>query len=128
MPKSFLTILLATSAFAQSPQFEVASIKPFDPSAQGKLLAGVHVDGAQIHLVGLPLRALVAMGYRIKATLITGPDWTETERFNILATLPAGGSPEQLPEMMQALLYRQVPGESAQGQERSFPSLRAPHR
>lgn len=104
MRKAILAILLAASAYAQSPQFEVASIKPFDPSAQGQVLAGVHIDGAQINIVGLPLKALVAMAYRIKATLITGPDWTETARFNVLATLPAGSSPEQLPDMMQALL------------------------
>jgi uncharacterized protein (TIGR03435 family) len=104
MRKTILAILLATSAFAQSPKFEVASIKPFDPSAQGQALAGVHVDGAQIRLAGLSLRDLLAMAYKIKATLITGPDWTATERFDISATLPAGGTRAQLPEMMQALL------------------------
>jgi uncharacterized protein (TIGR03435 family) len=102
--KLVLTILLASSAFAQSKQFEVASIKPFDPSAQGQALAGVHVDGAQIRLAGLSLRDLLAMAYRIKATLITGPDWTATERFDISATLPDGAARAQLPEMMQALL------------------------
>jgi uncharacterized protein (TIGR03435 family) len=104
MPKAFLAILLASSAFAQSPQFEVASIKPFDPSAPGQVLGGVHVDGAQIRVAGLSLRDLLAMAYKIKATLITGPDWTATERFDISATLPAGSARAQLPEMMQALL------------------------
>jgi uncharacterized protein (TIGR03435 family) len=104
MPKPILAFLLTASAFAQSPQFEVASIKPFDPSAQGQALAGVHVDGAQIRLAGLSLRDLLAMAYKIKATLITGPDWTATERFDISATLPSGGTRAQLPEMMQALL------------------------
>jgi len=104
MPKPILAFLLTASAFAQSPQFEVASIKLFDPSAQGQALAGVHVDGAQIRLAGLSLRDLLAMAYKIKATLITGPDWTATERFDISATLPSGGTRAQLPEMMQALL------------------------
>jgi uncharacterized protein (TIGR03435 family) len=104
MPKATLAILLAASAFAQSPQFEVASIKPFDPSAPGQVLGGVHVDGAQIRVAGLSLRDLLAMAYKIKATLITGPDWTATERFDISATLPAGSARAQLPEMMQALL------------------------
>jgi uncharacterized protein (TIGR03435 family) len=104
MPKYLLAILLTASAYAQSLQFEVASIKPFDPSAQGQTLAGIHVDGAQIRLLGLSLRDFLAMAYKIKATLITGPDWTATERFDISATLPAGGTRAQLPEMMQALL------------------------
>jgi uncharacterized protein (TIGR03435 family) len=104
MPGYLLAILLTASAFAQSPQFEVASIKPFDPSAQGQALAGIHVDGAQVRLAGLSLRDLLAMAYKIKATMITGPDWTATERFDISATLPAGSDRAQLSGMMQALL------------------------
>jgi uncharacterized protein (TIGR03435 family) len=104
MPKSIFAILLAASAYGQSPQFEVASIKPFDPSAPGQVLAGVHVDGAQTRYVGLTLRDFLAIAYRIKATLISGPDWTASERFDISTTLPAGSTPAQLPEMFQALL------------------------
>jgi uncharacterized protein (TIGR03435 family) len=104
MPKIILAILLASSALAQSPQFEVASIKPFDLSAQGQVLGGLRVDGAQIRAAGLSLRDLLAMAYKIKATLISGPDWTASTRFDISATLPAGTTPAQLPEMVQALL------------------------
>jgi len=104
MPRAILALLLAASAFAQSPQFEVASIKRFDPSAQGQVGAGVHVDGAQIRVVGLSLRDYLGFAYSIKATLISGPDWTATERFDISATLPAGSTTAQLPEMLQALL------------------------
>jgi len=101
-----LAIFLASSSSAQSPhpQFEVASIKPFDPSAQGQVLAGLHVDGVQIRAVGYSLRDLLAIAYKIKATLISGPDWTASERFDISATLPVGSTAAQLPEMFQALL------------------------
>src|SRR5579863_1617596 len=104
MPKPILAILLASSAFGQSPQFEVASIKPFDPSAQGQVAAGIHIDGAQIRFAGVSLRDFLAVAYKINATLISGPDWTATERFDLSATLPAGSTPAQLPEMFQALL------------------------
>jgi uncharacterized protein (TIGR03435 family) len=104
MPRAFLAILLACPLLAQSPEFEVASIKPFDPSAQGQVLAGMHVDGAQIRMAGFSLRDLLAQAYKTKATLITGPDWTATERFDVSATLPAGSTRAQLPEMFQALL------------------------
>jgi uncharacterized protein (TIGR03435 family) len=101
--RAIFALLLAAPLFAQQ-QFEVASIKPFDPSAQGQVLAGIHVDGAQIRAAGLSLRDLLAQAYRIKATLISGPDWTATERFDISATLPSGSTTAQLPEMLQALL------------------------
>ena len=37
-------------------------------------------------------------------TMVSGPDWTASERFDISATLPTGSTPAQLPEMLQALL------------------------
>jgi uncharacterized protein (TIGR03435 family) len=112
IPDLTLAVLLACPAFAQLPaqpappgaEFEVASIKPFDPSAQGQLLAGLHLDGAQVRAVGLSLRDLLGIAYQMKATLISGPDWTASERFVVSATLPAGSTPAQLPEMFQALL------------------------
>ncbi len=96
-----LPILLAFPLLAQ--QFEVASIKPFDPTVQGQAL-GLHFDGALLRGVGLSLRDYLATAYRFKAILISGPDWTLTDRYNISATLPEGGSRAQVPEMMQALL------------------------
>jgi hypothetical protein len=51
--KLILPILLACPLFAQ--QFEVASIKPFDPNIPGQA-AGLHFDGALLRGVGLSLR------------------------------------------------------------------------
>jgi uncharacterized protein (TIGR03435 family) len=100
-----LAILPAASAFPQAPrpEFEVASIKLFDPNVPGQA-GGLHFDGALVRGVGLSLRDYLATAYRFKATLISGPDWTATERYNISATLPEGGSRAQVPEMLQALL------------------------
>jgi uncharacterized protein (TIGR03435 family) len=52
----------------------------------------------------LSLRDYLATAYRSKGILISGPDWTATDRYNISATLPEGGSRAQVPEMLQALL------------------------
>ena len=103
MRKAILAILLTGPLLAQSPQFDVASVRPFVP-APGQVAAGLHFDGAQVRGVGLSLRDYLATAYRTKATLISGPDWTATERYNITATLPGGSSKAQVPEMLQALL------------------------
>ena len=81
----------------------MASVKPFAPG-QGQVAAGLHFDGAQVRAVGLSLRDYLATAYRFKATLISGPDWTATERYDISATLPDGSTKAQVPEMLQALL------------------------
>ncbi len=103
MRKAILAILLTGVLLAQSPQFDVASVRPFAPT-QGQVAAGLHFDGAQVRGVGLSLRDYLATAYRFKATLISGPDWTATERYDISATLPDGSSKAQVPEMLQALL------------------------
>jgi uncharacterized protein (TIGR03435 family) len=100
---AILALLLTGLLLAQSPQFEVASVRPFAPGP-GQVAAGLHFDGAQVRGVGLSLRDYLATAYRFKATLISGPDWTATERYDIQATLPDGGTKAQVPEMLQALL------------------------
>jgi len=104
-----LPILLACSSFAQAPprlEFEVASIRPSPPYSEqgGKASLGVHIDGAQVRFNSLTLREYLARAYGTKAPMISGPDWTASETFDISATLPAGSTPAQIPEMLQTLL------------------------
>jgi uncharacterized protein (TIGR03435 family) len=65
---------------------------------------GVHVDGAQVRIVALPMRDYIARAYRVKLYQVTGPDWLTSARFDVNAKLPAGSTPEQIPEMLQSLL------------------------
>ncbi len=104
-----LPILLASLSFAQAPprlEFEVASIRPSGSYADsgGKVSLGVHIDGAQVRFSSLSLREYLASAYGTKAQMISGPDWTASQTFDISATLPAGSTPAQIPEMLQALL------------------------
>jgi uncharacterized protein (TIGR03435 family) len=105
------TILLATICagfvLAQTPanpKFEVASVRPSPPLGTERVDVGVHVDGAQVRIVALPMRDYIARAYRMKLYQVIGPDWLTTERFDVNAKLPAGTTPEQIPEMLQSLL------------------------
>ncbi len=93
---------IASSALAATPEFEVASIKPSTPNA-GQI-AGVHIDGAQVRCVLLSLRDYIRIAYKVKDYQIQGPEWMAAARFDINAKLPDGGTREQVPEMMGALL------------------------
>jgi uncharacterized protein (TIGR03435 family) len=103
MRKAIFAILLSGLLLAQTPHFEVASVRLFAPAPE-QVAAGLHFDGALVRGVGLSLRDYLATAYRFKATLISGPDWTATERYDITATLPDGAAKAQVPEMLQALL------------------------
>ena len=62
------------------------------------------MDGAQLHYAGFPFREYVSRAYRVRVSQVIGPDWMASERFDIDAKLPAGTTPAQIPEMLQALL------------------------
>jgi len=96
------------SSLAQTRiEFEVASVRPFSiETAAGteSVTLGVKVDRAQVRIAGLTMRDLVAMAYRVKLYQLSGPEWMETERYDINAKVAEGVSLEKLPEMVQALL------------------------
>ncbi len=94
-----LGIVIATAA---TPEFEVASIKPSVQTASQ--VAGVHIDGAQVRCVLFSLRDYIRMAYKVRDYQILGPEWMAAARFDINAKLPAGATPEQVPEMVGALL------------------------
>jgi uncharacterized protein (TIGR03435 family) len=105
------TILLAALSagflLAQAPpdrKFEVASIRPSQPTELDRVGIGLHLDGAQVRINALPLRDYIARAYRLKLYQVTGPDWLTSERFDLSAKLPEGSSSDQIPEMLQSLL------------------------
>jgi len=100
-------ILAVTTSPAQSgARFEVASIKPsadFQTSQRSGHL-GIKLDPARVDIGFWSLRQLIYRAYGIWGYQLTGPDWMGTERFDVVATFPAGAGENQLPEMLQHLL------------------------
>ena len=98
-----ILLLPAIVAAQTTPAFEVASVRPSaDQLSQASV--GVHIDGSQVRIVGLPLKLYVGMAYGLKPQQIVGPDWLGLPRFDIAAKIPDGATPAQLPQMFQALL------------------------
>jgi len=110
MSARFLLLLaLACAAFAQTPAFEVASVKPAEPITpalvqSGRLKMGVSIDSIHVRIDKLSLFELIALAYQIKGHQISGPNWMVTARYDIQAKLPEGGKRGQVPAMLQTLL------------------------
>jgi hypothetical protein len=97
-------VLLSAVVSAQdSPTFEVASIRPASPQTND-VRAGVRVAGAQVRFVSMSLKDFIGSAYGVKPQQIVGPDWLGQERFDLAATIPAGGSVAQVSAMLRALL------------------------
>ena len=105
------TILLAACALAQT--FEVASIKPAQPptpNAQGMIFMRGPTGGpgtkdpGRVNLPFMSLKTLLMLAYDVKNYQITGPQWLDTERFDVTATMPPDTTKEQYRIMLQNLL------------------------
>jgi uncharacterized protein (TIGR03435 family) len=107
-----LTILAAgaavLSAQTPAPAFEVASVKPVNMSLAQAIQSrrvSVHIDDAMVDLQALPLINVFQQAYGVPPGQIrNAPEWMSTALFDIRATLPAGASSKQVPEMLQSLL------------------------
>ena len=92
----FLTALASFAAFSQTPptrvEFEVASVKPSADAGtpMGNVTRGLHIDGAMVSVNGMPLKWYIHYAYTVKEPQVSGPDWLNAERFDVVAKLPAG--------------------------------------
>jgi uncharacterized protein (TIGR03435 family) len=93
--------------------FEVASVKPAQPPTGGAFRSGVFGgpskgDPGRISYSYMTLARLVVEAYGINASQLSGPDWINTTRFDIVASIPPGTTKEQVPIMLQNLLAERV--------------------
>lgn len=107
----FLGIALAVpNARSQEQAFEVASIRRSPPAeASQSRSTGVGIvseDPSMISLRQISLKQLLMRAYGLKQFQVNGPDWLDTERYDVSAKLPAGASEGQIPAMLQLLITK----------------------
>ena len=106
---------VAPVALAQSKmEFEVASVKVAEQIDIGKMAAamrggqtpqlGARVDGQEARYTYMSMKQLVANAYDVKPYQVTGPDWINSQRYDITAKIPDGASKDDAPKMLQSLL------------------------
>jgi uncharacterized protein (TIGR03435 family) len=106
MTAHFLLLCSGVRAAEQSRlAFEVVAIKAApEPTAElvrsGTGLA-YNIDAAHVRIVGFTPLALLARAFRVEPAQVDAPDFARREYFEIQATLPAGATREQVPEMLQ---------------------------
>jgi len=83
--------------------FEVATIKPTDPDAQGRY---IRMQSAhRFYAKGFTLQALVAAAYSLTPRAISGGQaWTDSDRYDILALTPGEVQPN--PDEQMAMLRK----------------------
>ena len=114
-----VVVALTASALAfagaqlESPAFEVASVRRAaapegDVAGQGGRRStgagSTQQDPAQVAYRNTSLASLLMTAYDLTASDITGPSWLDSERYDVVAKMPAGATMNQIPVMLQNLL------------------------
>lgn len=105
----FALVVSALPCFSQKPGFEVASIKPSDPTST----TAIHRSGYHLATVNTSLLFLITWAYDVHSDRVySQPGWLDSVHYDIVANAPGWdlrthrqpGELSPLQQMMQALL------------------------
>jgi uncharacterized protein (TIGR03435 family) len=118
-----LTLILfaAAAAFGQTadaptPAFDVASVKASQPGQTGQPGPGgrgggrggrrdnIQVSPGTVTMRNISLKASIRWAWHVSEFQVSGPDWLESERYEITGKAPGPATDELLRLMMQTLL------------------------
>jgi uncharacterized protein (TIGR03435 family) len=89
-------------------EFEAASIRPAAPQpgtfAAGPFGGPGSNDPSRIRGINLTLKALLMRAYNLRYEQIAGPQWIESDHYDLVATVGPGATREQVNRMLQNLL------------------------
>lgn len=98
IPIGFL--LLTAICFAQTPAFEVLSLKESSKDSVPQL----SLTKTKLTITQMPLATLIWMGYNFDTHRILGPDWIKTVKFDLIGVVPAEVSTPDVPGMIRTAL------------------------
>jgi uncharacterized protein (TIGR03435 family) len=88
---------------ADRPAFEVASLKVFQPGAQGESTRKIEVGPDRLTMHRQTLRDLIQFAYGSR-TEISGPGWLDSEDYDVSAKAARPSAKDQLQLMLRTLL------------------------
>jgi uncharacterized protein (TIGR03435 family) len=94
---------LATGQTVDHPEFEVASVKPAAPHADGMWIRST--PGGRVTVTNMTLKQLIVSAWQVLPSQISGgPQWVDSARYDISAKAEKPFEEGELPLMIQSLL------------------------
>ncbi|HYI98050.1 MAG TPA: M56 and DUF3738 domain-containing protein [Bryobacteraceae bacterium] len=91
-------------------KFEVASVKPADPDAQGTRIQ--LAPGGGMNMVNASVKQLITFAYDVRESqLVGGPNWLDSQRYDIIAKPPPSEGPtdpRQMTNDQRTILQQQM--------------------
>ena len=108
IPATFLLLCAAWPVFSQSDDapatFEAADVR-VSPRVQNPFVRTGPVRGGRYEVKQATMVDLIHLAYDINADKVLGePSWLEMDRFDVIAKVPAGTTPDTQKLMLQSLL------------------------
>ena len=102
----FCAATVAVGRSADQPAFDVASVKASQPRAAGERMRrdDIQVSPGTVTMRNVSLKSSIRWAWHVTQFQVTGPDWLDTERYEIVGKAAGPAPEEQLRLMMQALL------------------------
>jgi len=104
-------VLDCGAAFSQegNTKFEVASVRPSTEQTATPANSGMKggpgtADPERLTYTNIALKTILLRAYGVLNYRLSGPDWLNSARFNIVAKVPPGATKEQLTLMLQNLV------------------------
>ncbi|MCX6633102.1 MAG: TIGR03435 family protein [Candidatus Solibacter sp.] len=112
LPATFTLVLFAaTAAFGQSADtpalaFDVASVKASQPGTGGGRgrRENIQFSPGAVTMRNVNLKSAIRWAWRVSEFQVSGPDWLDSERYEIAGKAAGPATEEQLRLMMQTLL------------------------
>lgn len=92
--------LISAQELASDPAFEVASVKLLEERRP----APSRIEPGRIIYPFITLSHLIVQAYAVKSYQIVGPAWLGINRYEVIANIPNGSTPAQVPAMLRSLL------------------------
>jgi len=86
----------------QLPRFEVASIKPSEPSSRMVVL--LELKHGRLTGKNITLKKLLMAAFGVTGQQVVGPQWLDAERFDVIAKAPETVPDRESKRLLQALL------------------------
>jgi uncharacterized protein (TIGR03435 family) len=103
----YVSLLLAAfSAYGQ--HFDAASVKLCDPMLDPHAIPRSVSDPGRFERTATPLAVLIFTAYRIRGYQLVCPSWMKATRYDVIATISGGATPEEQAVMLQNLLTERL--------------------
>jgi uncharacterized protein (TIGR03435 family) len=87
-----------------APTFEVASVKPSHPPDNERFRSSMKMDPGRITCTNTTLKRFIIAAYDMKDYQVIGPSWIDSERYDIVATMPRDSTSDEVLRMLQGLI------------------------